>query len=51
MTPADWLVLAMGLQCLAAAVLYVTSGNLPFAALYASYFLANGALLWISMSK
>ena len=41
----------MGLQCLAASVLYAYGGNLQFAALYASYFFANGALLWISMNK
>ena len=49
MSPANWLVLAMGIQCVAASVLYGIDGRWPHALMFFGYSIANAAILWTAL--
>jgi len=49
MSPANWIVLAMGVQCVLASVLYATDGRWPHALMFLGYSLANAAILWTAI--
>ena len=49
MSAANWLVLAMAVQCLAAAALYLKNNQPAHALMFAGYFVANGGILWTAL--
>lgn len=49
MTPADWFLGAMAVQCAFAAGLYFFHGNLPFGLAFVGYTVANVGLLLASI--
>lgn len=46
LTPADWFVVVVMIEYLAAAVLYWRQGSKPDALMFFAYGLANVALIW-----
>lgn len=49
MTPADWFLGLMTVECAVAAALYGNAGNLPYALAFIGYTVANAGLLLASI--
>jgi len=49
MSPANWLVLAMAVQCAIACALYVAESRWPHAVMFAGYTVANAGIIWAAI--